>query len=329
MKTQQIKIKSWNRFLTRNLVVKPEILGTKHQFPFENSTVSIKIPSIDQIDSGQGFDKVALVGARRAKDNEPLEFHIHKVDVEVSIPSVVLVPSEVLNRPANAYDLFSTEDQTRLNNLAGIHQSIAEKAFEYWIRIVRWVCDDSRIGRDKVEGYSSGWSTYLLDAESHTKVWIQTQVLHVLGYKTIRLEEWQEIQSKLAIGSQPPIYVELKHDAEESIRLGDYRRSLVDMAIACETFLRFAVLQRLPSELNTKLATYVEEANISQYITHFFPGIIDEVANKKFRKLKSDLHSLTKLRNDLVHMGKDDRIDEKLCLRFLKITQELLSIVRT
>lgn len=257
MKTHQIKVKSWNRFLTRNLVVKPEVLGSEHCFSFENRKVSIKIPSIDQVDRGQGYDEIATVGARRVVDNEPMEFDIHKVDVEVSIPVTISIPSEVLDRPPNAYDLFSGEEQKRLNTVAKQHQAIAEKAFEYWIRVIRWVCDDSCIGRDQVEDFRSGWSTYLIDAESDTKIWIQSQMLHVSGYKTLQLEEWQEIQSRLSLDSQPPIYVELKHDAEENIRLGNYRRSLVDMAIACETFLRFAVLQRLPGELNTKLVAYI------------------------------------------------------------------------
>jgi len=326
MKRHKAKIKSWNRFLIRNLAVAPEVMGQEHIFPFENSTVSIKIPSIDQVDRGKGFDEVASVGARRTVDNEPLEFNIHKMDVEVSIPITVSIPLEVLDQPANAYDLFSDEEQSRLNKIAEQHQSIAEKAFEYWLRVTRWVCDDSRIGRDQVEGFRSGWSTYLIDTERNTKVWIQGHVFHVSKYKTLKPEEWQEVQSRLSNGSQPPIYVELKHDAEESIRLGDYRRSLVDMAMACETFLRLAVLQKLPAELNNKLVSYIEEGNISQYIDKFFPEVIDEAANRQFKKLKSDLFMMFDRRNKLVHMGKDDGIDEILCRKFLKVTQELLSI---
>jgi hypothetical protein len=329
MEIHQITVKSWNRFITRNLAAAPEVLGKEHRFTFENRTVSIKIPSIDQADRGKGYDEVVSVRTRRAIDNEPLEFHIHKVDVEVSIPNIVSVPAEALDRPPNAYDLFSDEEQKRLSKIAEQHQSVAEKAFEYWIRVTRWVCDDSRIGQDQVEDFRSGWGTYLIDTERNTGIWTPGHTIYVSKYKSLNLEEWREIQSKLSENSQPPIYVELKYDAEEHIRLGDYRRSLIDMAIACETFLRISVLQSLPKDLNPKLSVYIEEANINQYINHFFAEIIDETANKQFKKIKSDLHSLTKRRNDLVHMGKDDGIDEKLCLRFLKVTQELLSIVST
>ena len=326
MKRQQVTIKSWNRFHTRNLVVDPEVLGKEHCFPFENSTISIRIPTAKQVDRGHGYDEVASAGARQSIDNEPVEVVINKVDLEVSFPIRVLMSSEVLNRNANAYDLFSEKEQEQLNNIAEQHQLIAEKAFDYWIRIVRWVCDDSRIGREWVDDFHTGWSTYLIDTESETKVWIQSQMLSVVGYRRLNIEEWREIQFKLSAVSIPPIYVELKHDAEEHLNLGDYRRSLIDLVIACETFLRFTVLKGLPEELNPKLVAYIETANISQYVNQFFPEVINEAAKKEYQKLKSDLKSLFARRNKLVHMGNDSGINEELCLRFLRLTQELLSI---
>ncbi len=63
MKRHKVKIKSWNRFLIRNFAVAPEVMCQEHIFPLENSTVSIKIPSIDQVDRGKGFDEVASIGA--------------------------------------------------------------------------------------------------------------------------------------------------------------------------------------------------------------------------------------------------------------------------
>ena len=322
MEPRKMKVKSWNRFLTRNLAVKPEVLGCEHCFSFDNIPVSIKIPNIEQVKTDKinlkGGYGVASVGTRRAADNEPLEFYIHMVDVEVSIPGTLSIPSELLNRPPN------TPEVLKLDKVAEQYQLIAENAFEYWIRIVRWVCDDSRIGQNKVENYRSGWGTDLIDAECDTEVWAPVQRFYALGYKVLSVEEWKEIQSKLSLGSQPPIHVEFRYDAEENIRLGDYRRSLVDMAIACELFLRFAVLQRLPRELNTKLTAYIEKANISQYIDHFFPDIIIEYLTKsQLKKFKSDLHSLFQLRNDIVHMGKCETINEALCHKFLNVTLDL------
>lgn len=326
MKRRQVKVKSWNRFLMRNLGVEPDVMGREHRFPFDNSTVSIKIPSVDQVDRGKNYDEVASVACRRSVDKKPLKFRIHKVDVEVFLSVVLSLPSEILARNPNAFDLLSKQEQKLLGRVAEQHQSVAERAFEYWVRVLRWVCDDSRIGRNEVDSFHSGWSTYLRDAKGNTKFWIQGQTFYLRGYTTLSVDTWQEIQSRLSIGSQPPIFTEFKHDAEEHIRLGDYRRALVDMAIACETFLRFTVLQQLPQELNSKLALCIEEANISQYINKFFPEVIDESANRQFKELKSDLFSLFERRNKLVHMGKDNEIDDNLCSRFLKVTRKLLSM---
>jgi len=326
METRKVKIKSWNRFLTTGLVVKPEILGAEHEFSFQNSFVTIRIPSIDQVDRGKGYDEVVSVGSRRATDDEPLEYDIHKVDVEVSIPIITSIPSEVLNRNANAYEILSNEKQKELNQIATNHESIAEEAFEYWIRVIRWIKNDSRIGRRQIEKLID-WSVRLFDDESKHKIWIGGGVFHVEGYKTIKPDEWQEIQSKLESGSQPPIFVELKHDAKENIELGDFRRSVIDMAMACETFMRFSVVQKLPRELSLKLIEYVEMANVNQYIDRFFPEILDEIGKNKFKALKAELAILFKKRNKLVHMGQDDGIDEDLCKKLLLTTESLLSIV--
>lgn len=326
METREVKIKSWNRFLTTGLAVKPEIMGSEHKFPFHNSLITIKVPSIDQINRGKGYDEVVSVSWRRATDNEPLEYDIHKVDVEVSIPIITSIPSEVLNRNANAYEILSDEEQKKLNQIATQHESIAEEAFEYWLRVIRWIKDDSRIGRRQVEKLVN-WSVRLFDEESAHKIWIGGGVFHVEGYKTIKSNEWQEIQSKLESNSQPPIFIELKHDANENIKLGDFRRAVIDMAMACETFMRFSVLQKLPNELNPKLVEFIEMANVNQYSDKFFPEILDEIDKNRFKTIKTELSILFKKRNKLVHMGQDNGIDEDLCKKLLLATESLLSIV--
>ncbi len=310
----------------RNLDVKPDVMGKEHHFHFEKCAISIKIPSIDQVNKEKRNDGVASVEARRVEDDKPLYFHLNSLDVEVLSRITVSLPAEILNRHPNAIDLLSEAEQRHLNNIADDLQLVAEKAFEYWIRITRWVCDDSSIGRNQVGSFHSGWSTHLQDAESKTNFWIQRQMFIVPGYKALSVDEWLEIEKKLLICSHVPIYIEFMHDAEDQISIGNYRRSLMDMAIACEAFLRLAVLDQLPDDLNSSLAKYLERAPINQYVNKFFLEVIDKETGRKFKKLKSALSNLFKKRNKLFHMGEDNGIDEELCLRFLKVTQELLSM---
>ena len=319
------QVKSWNRFVIRYLGVQSDVMGREHCFPFEQNTITVKLPRVEQADRGDAYDEVATVEVRSA-DGKPRNYEIYKVDVTVSWNVRLAFPLEVLSQPPNAIDLFSEAEQARLDEVAYQHQSIAERSFEYWVRIVRWTCDDFRIGRNRGEGFHSGWGTRLVDIETEKTVWIQTGVFHVSGYRTASLQEWQDIQQRFSNRSYPPIYLEHKHDAEEYIERGDYRRSLVQSAVACETFLRTMVLQSLPAELTAKFEKFIEEGNISQYVNQFFQEVLSESGNRQFKKIKSELPSLFKRRNDLLHLGKADGVDRKLCERFLKVTQDLLAV---
>ena len=163
------KISSCNRFITRGFVVVPDLLGKELRFEFEDSSVKIKLPGLEHINLGKGYDNLVSVGARRARDNKPIEYDIQKVDVEVSFAFQTKVPSEVLTRSPNAYDLFSEQEQKELNDTADAHKLIAGRAFEYWIRVVRWKCMNSSIGRPERHNYESGWGTYLIDDISTKK----------------------------------------------------------------------------------------------------------------------------------------------------------------
>ena len=140
-----VNLYSWNRFITRNLVILPELLGKELKFTFENHEIKIKLPSINHLDRGKEFNEIISVGARRASDNEPLEFDVNKVDIEVIKPSQTKVPNEALSRNANAYDLFSQKEQEELNKIAENHKFISEKAFEYWI-LYRFISFETEIG---------------------------------------------------------------------------------------------------------------------------------------------------------------------------------------
>lgn len=320
------RLKSWNRFLTRHFAVPPDVIGSQHEFDFQNASVLLKLPTLDQVDRPKRADDVATISIRRSSDDEPIEITIHKVDVEVTADFSFPIPPDALTRNANAFDLFSEDQQKQLETAADRHQERAEGAFQYWIRIMRWTCDDYRIARDSVSGFSSGWSTDLVDVETEHRVWGQCLTSCVPGSRRVNKAEWTKVQEKLTAGLLPPIYIELMHDAQAQLDLGDYRRALLDMAVACETYLRTIVLRGLPAALNAKLVGYIEEGNISQFINKFVPEFLDETAKQEFRRIKSDLFSLFETRNKLMHLGSTEGVDHEVCERFIAVTEKLLAI---
>ncbi len=326
MTKADVSLYSWNRFITRNFVILPELLGKVLRFTFENHTIKVILPGINHVDRGNEFDPIISVGARRTSDNKPLEFHVNKVDVEVIKPIRIKVPSEALNRNANAYDLFSQKEQEGLNRIADSYKVIAEKSFEYWMRILRWKCDDSRIGSPEIHDYNSGWSTYLYDLDAIKKIWIEPVVFYVRGNRKVGIQQWSEIEDAVQRNLEPPTYVEFKHSAEQNIKIGDLNRAIVDLAISCETYLRSAVLDSLPSGLEPSIVNYVESANINQFISKFFPNILDEDQKKIYQKIKSGLSRLFAHRNKIMHKGITDRLTYDTCQKHLQTTSQLIAI---
>jgi hypothetical protein len=326
------QVKSWNRFAITHLGAQPDVMGHEHHFHFNQNMITVKLPQVEQADRGGSYDEVASVKAWSA-DGKPLYYEVYKVDVETSGNVRLEFPLEVLNRPPNALDLFSKEEQAHLNEVGSQYQSIAERALEYWVRIVRWTCDDFRISRDRGEGFYSGWTIRLVDVETGKRVWIPTAVFLVSAYRTVSLKEWEDIQQRLSDELYPSVYIEHKHDAEEYIERGDYRRAIVDLAAACELFLRVVVLRSLPAGLRPALQESIDSESISQYFNRFFPKAISEAARREYNKkqyngnnMKRELASLFSRRNGLLHAGKDDGVNRQICERFLKMTKDLLGL---
>lgn len=326
MENIEISSLSTSRFLSRNLVVASSVIGAEHQFTFNNHEVKILLPTMDSVESDRNSNANAYVGARSALNNEPIEYDIQKVDVEIKLAEKLTIPKEVLNRPIKAYDLFSENEQEELNRISDQQHLLAEKAFEYWLRVIRWISDDFRIGRPLVKGFRSGWATHLLDAESHKNIWAQTQVLTLSGYKMLTIEKWQEIQEKLSSNAQPPIYIELLHDGEENLALGDYKYALINFEMSCEIFIKQIVNSGLPENLTTKIRKHIEDASISKYSDQFIEAFLDYDLKKKYQVLKPKLKKLFTDRNVLVHTGKIDLLNEELCRSYQKVTRDLLSL---
>lgn len=147
--------KSWTRFVTTNFCVKAEIMGAIHEFDFENHLISVRLPKADQADRDKKFDHVASVSSYRSDTNKPLMYLIAKVEVEIVVRESVSVPDEALSKPLKS-DHFSEGQKTNADRICDQHSGLAERAFEYWLGIVRWVTDDALIGQPHISGIKSG-----------------------------------------------------------------------------------------------------------------------------------------------------------------------------
>jgi len=186
MNLLRVEAISWNRFLTRNFAVVPELLGRSHEFQFHQGAISIELPT-----RSGGEERVKILSWRQ-DTGRPTRFWIKSVDVLVRLQTQVNVPEQVLHQPPNAYDVLSQDQQNHLEKMAQTHGCLAEKGFDVWIKTLRWKSNNAFIGRPEVRGPESGWTTYLLDEATRHRFWAATQVIQASSGQAVTLAEWEE-----------------------------------------------------------------------------------------------------------------------------------------
>lgn len=314
--------------MTRHLVIQPELVGALHEFIFEGYKIRIKLPSKAQIPTEPLQGDLLFFNVYKEANGRkiPRDFYVRAVDVEVCVPEPILVTKDILNQPPNAFDIVPETQQAQLNKLTENYGAIAEKAFDFWLRVLRWKCGESAIGRPEIRGSASGWSTYLITEPGGQRIWIAPGISRVKRYKAVTGEIWNHADSALKKGLKPPVFVEFEFDAIEHIQLGDLQRGIVDMAVACETFLRMLVAQSLPSNLNRSVSEYVDDTNIRLVLRKFVPEILTATERKQLKKIESKLHELFDVRNDILHKGRIEQLTSRDCHRFLEATSKLLAL---
>ena len=322
----KIPTKTWNRFITRNLNVAAEVMGSTHEFEFEGFHVTVRLPTQDDAKRDERFDEVARLTSWRSSTKEPLVYAIDKIDVNVIYPESISVPEEALSNPPNQYDHFTDQQKKVVENVCDKLSRVAERAFQYWLEIVRWVSNNAMIGQPDISGFESGWSTYLMDVDTNHRVWASSQTFVVHAQSEIAKEDWVSAETHLKNGDTLPLHLRFFHDAKASTRNGQYEKAIIELAMACEIYLRYQVFEFIPESTPEEIRKYIEEANINKYVSQFFKGLISESQNSNYKKVAKDISSLMSRRNSYVHMGKLHDADEVLCRRFINTAEDLFKI---
>jgi hypothetical protein len=322
----EISAKTWNCFITRNLSVAAEAMGSVHEFSFEEFHVTIRLPTQEDAERDERTDGVARLTSWRSDTNEPLIYDVAKVDVNVTYPELIPVPKEALSNPPNQYDHFTDQQKKVVENVCDQLSGVAERAFQYWLEVVRWVSNNAMIGQPDISGFESGWSTYLIDTSTNQRVWGSSHTIVVYANSEITKEDWKNAGKHLKNGDTLPLHLRFFHDAKASTRNGLYEKAIIELAMACEIYLRYQVFEFIPESTPEELKKYIEEANINKYVSQFFKSLVPESQNSTYKKVAKDISSLMSRRNSFVHMGKLHDADEGLCRRFINTAEDLFKI---
>jgi hypothetical protein len=335
MTDSQINIRSWRRYLTRNLTVVPELLGLSHEFAFRNGQVKIELPSADNLpkeitDESIMKSRNSIVSIKSYRDENghkvPIALSIKSVDVQVDLGEVVTLPEEVLTRQPNPVDLLSKEQQTQLDKIMNSHTDFADEAFDRWIRILRWKSGNGSIARPEIHGLDSGWGTNLLDSATKRRFWRSGVIVTVYLDHAIALQIWHDVEATIKQGQESPVYVDLMFDGIEQLKVGNPQQSVVHLAVACEAFMRTRVMQNLPKGLSATVVKYIDEAPIRQVQERFFKDILDNEQKKVLKSINSRLHQLFNARNTVLHSGRKEDLTSADCQQYSEATKKLIAL---
>jgi hypothetical protein len=332
-----IQVTSWNRFLTRQLEIVPELVGRIQTFRFEEHIVTITLPqgAIDKIkepheasvamDSGEDI-RLVVTGWREDKGQRiPSMVSVQDVEVTIEIVENIKIHERMLTIPPNAYDLLDDKEKNKLNEVGDSYGKLAEAAFEHWIRLLRWKSRNGSIGRSAVKGHASGWSTYLRDRKSDHNVWMYIPPFTFYLSDPIGLDTWEEVDKSLKRDEESPLYFDLYFDGIEHSKIKDYQRSIVDFAVAAEVFLRSKVMDKILQILLPSVRKHIDRSAIHNYYDQFFPEILSDIGKTEYGNLKANLKNLFESRNAVLHSGNLLGMMPEQIRQYQSTVKELLS----
>lgn len=261
-----IEAASWSRFKSNWLEVTRDVVGRSHKFEFEGRHVEVKLPPEEHADRGNSYDETigCFSWKRRHGKDIPQSFHIFKVDLTIDLENTIQVRRELLELPPKQMKFVTQNKKLLFDNIVCEHEILANRAFDYWIRVVRWKAGWWRIGQPEVGDQRSGWGTYLIEKQSNHRFWTGTVRLVAQLPHVVTTDEWDEVQQAASEGSSPPLWFEFLYDAQHKLDIGDSSGCILSLAIACESMFRHVLNKQVPTAENAdrRLFDTLSEINI-------------------------------------------------------------------
>ena len=314
--TVEVAVKS--RLFTHSFAISTNLLGNSHEFLYESHHVKVELPKLSDI---QGDDTPYV---RVYKGYDAGTVFVKNIDVVLSTNQKVRVPEKSLNMFSERDVYFFEESQRKnLDKLAEKYNNVAFKAYEKWAKVMRWKAR-ATINGPEIRHDIRVKAPSLIDTVTGKQFYFTGMSSWGLSYRVINEDDWNRAQNALKNNEIPPAHIDLMSDAIKHFNARDLQRCVVDLAVACEAFLRAKVADKMPSDTPHSFRVYLDEVNIRRLMDRFINDILDENEKKVFSKVKSNLNQLFDARNKLAHIGTKDDITVEQCLVFLKTVYSLI-----
>lgn len=307
-KYADVQVNVFNRFSLDRFFISPELIAAKHQFNFDGRPVTLSLPGLDK-------ETVPLQWKRLECDmwnsaHTPLRYQVNNLDVEMEIADTVRVPEPVLHLQPNQFELFTAQEQEYLNRTATDAAPIVRRAFEYWLRVLRWKSGIGYIGEPSIKYAGHEGGALLRERQSGHRMWLGPQVLQAKRAQPITSSQWEATQAALTAFKLPPVWFDFLFDSEMRLNNGDLIGAVLSLAIALEVNVR------------TIFSHDLRMSNIEQVVLDIFDLTNLRTLLNRIKKIRrwnreweivtalSEFNSLMTYRDRVMHMAETEDLDE-------------------
>lgn len=304
-----------------HFAIEPKISGARHEFRIEDHDIVLAFPPLPAEDAPPNFaqqnpfqlsSKIFMWNAAR----EPMGIDVGSVKVCIeglhfSIPSVAAV------HPAINMCLFNEQQKEELNKQSDDFYFLAERAVNYWLRVVWWKTGFHMITR--LSGIAQGGfdGGALVNADAGTRFYTPRvgRTIMFPAQPIMQAFMWSEIDSALKAGQEPPIWHDYLTSAHQRMASGDRLAAMLDLAVASEARIRTFLESQLPAGVSKGFRRAARRQNMSDVLTHWRDfGLPD------FPDLAC-LKTLFQIRNGIMHSGREERAN----VQFFKSTASVVA----
>ena len=229
-------------------------------------------------------------------------YSIYSVDVTIDIPRKFRVRQGSV-KGDTAYEKMSESERSNAARALDELGAIAPKAYDYWLRVVRWRARSGLIGQPSLTlgGGPVDWGARLVDSQSKSLGYAKG-VYRIPVETKLNQTKWLEISHYLKKSVEPPIWCELFFEGVHLLYHGNVRAGLANLAFASEVFVRSQFMDELPEELNPNVREVINRQIYPRMILDNY--IKKEKSANLQKKTLSKIHQLLSIRDQIVHHGK-------------------------
>jgi len=307
-------------FSMRRLSVVPELIAARHEFVFEGRRVHVHVPHLDGEHVRREFRRIEC-NTWKAEGHVPLYYQVNELDVEVEVGHSISIPQAIFSKPPRQDTLVSPAERKLLDETTEILSAVAGRAFERWLRVMRWKSGFGEINEPEIFFRAEGGAT-LLETKSRRRFWLESVRISVMADFVVDVPKWTATQEALAAENYPPVWFDFLFDGGMRINNRDLSAAALSLAIALETSVRAIFSKDLKARDVDPVALEIfDRTNLRTLLNRLRSLRIWDNDWDKAADLRT-FNELMNLRDKVMHLAETKDIEEKALRKMYKAVKE-------